>query len=185
MPYPDFSHTIPALPHHPNKQGFFIGYFLTFHPILIPPLPFPPLPYPQMFSQSLSFNDAREERKRALKTLYTHTSIQKKQNSPHFATSKVNRCSPLEGKSCSSHLLRAASHLQASKQASKQARRWDREVPDILELIAHYPDWVSPPHLQCEFVCLFFFPWRLRQEDFFLLMGEMGFLGLVGARQHS
>jgi hypothetical protein len=33
MPYPDFSHTIPVLPHHPNKQGFFLlGTSLLFIP---------------------------------------------------------------------------------------------------------------------------------------------------------
>ncbi len=113
--------TTPVLPHHPNKQGFFIGYFLTFHPNLISPLPSPPSLLPPMFSQSLSFNDAREERKRALKHS-THTSIQK-QNSPNSATGKVIDALHLEGKSCSSHLLRSASHLQVSKQASKQASK--------------------------------------------------------------
>ncbi len=116
--------TTPVLPHHPNKQGFFIGYFLTFHPNLISPLPSPPSLLPPMFSQSLSFNDAREERKRALKHS-THTSIQK-QNSPNSATGKVIDALHLEGKSCSSHLLRSASHLQVSKQASKQGGGTER-----------------------------------------------------------
>ncbi len=138
----------------PTNKAFLLGTSLLF---------FPYCPLSRRSSHTLSFSDAREERKRALKHS-THTSSIQKQNSPNSATSKVIDALHLRAKVAAAQVQKLQQpspeisfHIckQASKQASKQARRWDREVPDILELIAHYPDWVSPPHLQCEFVCLF------------------------------
>jgi len=170
----------------PTNKAFLLGTSLLFIPFWSLLSPSLPSPIPKCFpSPCLSM--MQEKRERELWKHSTHTHQYKKSKTPHILLlAKLIDALHLRAKVAAAiswdqlHICK-----QASKQASKQARRWDREVPDILELIAHYPDWVSPPHLQCEFVCLFFFPWRLRQEDFFLLMGEMGFLGLVGARQHS
>ncbi len=170
------------LPHHswfatPSQQTRLLYWVLPYFSSHFDPSP--PLPYPQMFSQSLSFNDAREERKRPLKTtLHTHINT-KKAKLPHILLlAKLIDALHLRAKVAAAI---SWDQLHICKQASKQGGGTERYLIFWSLLLTTQ---IGFHLLICNvslFVCFFFFPWRLRQEDF-LVNGWDGFSGLSGCQ---
>ncbi len=172
------------LPHHscfatPSQQTRLFYWVLPYFSSHFDPSPPLPSPTPNCFpSPCLSM--MQEKRERELWKHSTHTSIQKKQNSPHSATSKVIDVLHLRAKVAAAI---SWDQLHICKQASKQGGGTERYLIFWSLLLTTQ---IGFHLLICNvsfFVC-FFFPggWDKR---IFLLMGEMGFLGLVHARQHS